>query len=82
MFRILKHCCLVVQNISFQIKNAHPKPAITGGGDYTFVIKIIFVSRTRMIVNSLKSIGLGASFEPYNMFIRQREHSKTIKRIA
>ena len=56
---------------NWEIKNAHPKPAITGGGDYTFLIKITFVRRTRMIVNSLKSIALGASFESYSMLIRQ-----------
>jgi len=68
--------------LRLNIKNAHPKPAITRGGDYIFVIKITFVGRTHMIVNSLKIIDLGASFEPYSMFIRQRKHSKKIKRIA
>ena len=49
---------------------------------YTYKIKITFVGRTRMNVNSLKSIGLGASFEVYSMFIRQREHSKKVKLFA
>jgi len=78
-------------NLLFPVKSKHPffdskrTPTLNlqlPGGDYTFVIKITFVGRTRMIVNSLKSIDLGASFEPYGMLIRQREHSKKIKRIA
>ena len=65
------------------VKTAHAKPCFSwGGGDFIFVIKKSLVNRTYMIDNSLKSIGLGASFEVYNVIIRHLKHSKQIKRFA
>ena len=72
---LMRYFCVSVFS---KIKTAVPKPSLTGGGDFIFAIKNVFISFMEKIADVFERKTHGASFELYTSFIRHQEHNKKL----
>ena len=55
-------------------KEGDSKTRPNGGGDFIFCIKKCLGYRMKIIFNALKTVTLGAHFEPYRMLMEHLQH--------